>query len=122
MNIREIDGKAALSYFNASTPGTWRCGWPTTRPGWAPRRPRQWCATSGPTRWKACLRRRDNRPAQPYGGYIRRSTFDEVRVFVSQCGNTAPRDRIALPVIQFAVNPFAVVDRLSPAGSVPSVP
>ena len=105
MNIREIDGKAVLSYFNAST-GNMEVRVATTRPGWAPRRPRQWCApVSGPIRWRACPA--GGQPARAaLRGYISPgSTLDEVRVFVSQW-NTAPRDRMPYRVIQFAVNPF----------------
>jgi hypothetical protein len=49
---------------------------------------------------------RDNRLAQPYGGYISpASTLDELRVFVSQW-NTTPRGGTPYRVIQYAVHPF----------------
>ena len=37
MNLRQIGGRAVLSYFNA-TPATWRSGSPLTPPAWVPLR------------------------------------------------------------------------------------
>lgn len=106
MNIREIDGKAVLSYFNASTGNMEvRVAYDPTGLGTAPAttvvRAGEW-----PDPVESLPPPEDNRLAQPYGGYISPgSTLDEVRVFVSQW-NTAPRDRTPYRVIQFAVNPF----------------
>jgi hypothetical protein len=106
MSIREIDGKAVLSYFNASTGDMEiRVADDPTGLGSAPVttvvRHDVW-----PDPVESLPSPDDNRLAQPYGGYISPgSTLDEVRVFVSQW-NTAPRDRAPYRVIQFAVNPF----------------
>jgi len=106
MSIRQIDGKAVLSYFNASTGNMEvRVAYDPTGLGAAPVttvvRADLW-----PEPADSLPPPGDNRLAQPYGGYISPgSTIDEVRVFVSQW-NTAPRDRAPYRVIQFAVNPF----------------
>ena len=106
MNIRQIDGKTVLSYFNA-VPATWKCGSqpiPTglgTAPVTTVVRAEDWpdqptrCPTP-PTTPGPALRRICRAPG---------STLDEVRVFVSQW-NTLSRDRSPYRVIQFAVNPF----------------
>lgn len=109
LSIKQIDGKAVLSYFNASSGnmeirvaadptglGTAPVTTVVQRGDW-PQWPEPVETLPAPT---------DNRLAQPYGGYISPgSTIDEVRVFVSQW-NTSPRDRAPYRVIQFAVNPF----------------
>lgn len=106
MSIRQIDGKAVLSYFNASSGNMEvRVAYGPTGLGTAPAttvvRADAW-----PDPVDSLPATDDNRLAQPYGGYISPgSTLDEVRVFVSQW-NTAPRDRAPYRVIQFAVNPF----------------
>lgn len=106
MNIRQIDGKTVLSYFNASTGNMEvRVAYDPTGLGSAPVttvvRAGQW-----PDPVDMLPAPGDNQLAQPYGGYISPgSTLDEVRVFVSQW-NTAPRDRAPYRVLQFAVNPY----------------
>ena len=107
MSMKEIDGKAVLSYFNASTGDMEvRVANDPASLGTAPVttvvQHDEWPepAESLPPPY-------DNRLAQPYGGYISPgSTLDEVRVFVSQWNNTNPRARAPYRVIQFAVNPF----------------
>lgn len=106
MCIRQIDGKAVLSYFNAATGNMEvRVAADPTALGDAPVttvvQHDEWPepAESLPPPY-------DNRLAQPYGGYISPgSTLDELRIFVSQWDTRA---RVAAPyrVIQFAVNPF----------------
>ncbi|OMC08375.1 DUF4185 domain-containing protein [Mycobacterium sp. SP-6446] len=106
MCIRQIDGKAVLSYFNASTGNMEvRVASDPTQLGTAPVttvvQHDEWPepAESLPPPY-------DNRLAQPYGGYISPgSTLDELRIFVSQWDTRA---RVSAPyrVIQFAVNPF----------------
>jgi hypothetical protein len=105
MNLRQIDGKAVLSYFNASTGNMEvRVAAHPTGLGTAPVttvvRADTWPEPA------EVLPRQDDRLAQPYGGYISPgSTLDEVRLLVSQW-NTGPRDRAPYRVIQFAVNPY----------------
>jgi hypothetical protein len=107
MSFKQIDGKAVLSYFNATTGNMEiRVADDPTSLGTAPAttvvQHDEWPepAESLPPPY-------DNRLAQPYGGYISPgSTLDEVRVFVSQWNNTDPRARAPYRVIQFAVNPF----------------
>ncbi|MFY2862056.1 DUF4185 domain-containing protein [Mycobacterium sp. THU-M104] len=108
MDIRQVDGKTVLSYFNASTLNMEvRVADDPTSLGAAPvttvvRHEEQWPepAESLPSPF-------DNRLAQPYGGYISPgSTLDELRIFVSQWNNAEPRARAPYRVIQFAVNPF----------------
>ncbi len=104
--IRQIDGKAVLSYFNAVTDNMEvRVADDPTSLGDAPVttvvQHDEWPepAESLPPPY-------DNRLAQPYGGYISPgSTLDELRIFVSQWDTRA---RVAAPyrVIQFAVNPL----------------
>jgi hypothetical protein len=106
MSIRQIDGKAVLSYFNAGTGNMEvRVANDPTSLGTAPVttvvQHDEWPepAESLPPPY-------DNRLAQPYGGYISPgSTLDELRIFVSQWDTRA---RVSAPyrVIQFAVNPF----------------
>lgn len=106
MCIRQIDGQAVLSYFNASTGNMEvRVAANPTLLGTAPVttvvQHDEWPdpAESLPPPY-------DNRLAQPYGGYISPgSTLDELRIFVSQWDTRA---RVSAPyrVIQFAVNPF----------------
>lgn len=107
MNMKQIDGKTVLSYFNATTGNmevrvadnpTLLGSAPVTTVVVAAPWPEIADQLPAPT---------DNRLAQPYGGYISPgSTLDEVRVFVSQW-NTVPRaDNAPYRVIQFAVNPF----------------
>ena len=105
LSIRQIDGKAVLSYFNASTGNmeiriaadpTGLGAAPVTTVVRADGWPELADALPGPD---------DNTLAQPYGGYIAPgSTLDEVRVFVSQW-HTGSRERGPYRVIQFAVNP-----------------
>jgi hypothetical protein len=107
MCIRQIDGKAVLSYFNATTGNMEvRVANDPTSLGTAPVttvvQHDEWPdpAESLPPPY-------DNRLAQPYGGYISPgSTLDELRIFVSQWNNADPRARAPYRVIQFAVNPF----------------
>jgi Domain of unknown function (DUF4185) len=107
MCIRQIDGKAVLSYFNATTGDMEvRVAEDPTSLGTAPVttvvQHDEWPdpAESLPPPY-------DNRLAQPYGGYISPgSTLDELRIFVSQWNNIDPRARAPYRVIQFAVNPF----------------
>ena len=106
MCIRQIDGKAVLSYFNATTGNMEvRVANDPTSLGTAPVttvvQHDEWPdpAESLPPPF-------DNRLAQPYGGYISPgSTLDELRIFVSQWDTRA---RVSAPyrVIQFGVNPF----------------
>jgi Domain of unknown function (DUF4185) len=106
MCIRQIDGKAVLSYFNAGTGDMEvRVANDPTSLGDAPVttvvQHDEWPepAESLPAPY-------DNRLAQPYGGYISPgSTLDELRIFVSQWDTRA---RVSAPyrVIQFAVNPL----------------
>ncbi|MCV6971568.1 DUF4185 domain-containing protein [Mycobacterium bohemicum] len=106
MCFRQIDGKAVLSYFNASTGNMEvRVANDPTQLGDAPVttvvQHDEWPdpADSLPPPF-------DNRLAQPYGGYISPgSTLDELRIFVSQWDTRA---RVSAPyrVIQFAVDPF----------------
>jgi hypothetical protein len=106
MSIRQIDGKAVLSYFNASTGNMEvRVANDPTSLGAAPVttvvQHDEWPdpAESLPPPY-------DNRLAQPYGGYISPgSTLDELRIFVSQW-DTRARATAPYRVIQFAVNPF----------------
>jgi hypothetical protein len=107
MSFKEIDGKAVLSYFNASTGNMEvRVADDPTSLGTAPVttvvQHDDW-----PDPAESLPPPEDNRLAQPYGGYISPgSTLDELRVFVSQWHNTDPRARSPYRVIQFAVNPF----------------
>ncbi|WP_372513236.1 DUF4185 domain-containing protein [Mycobacterium stomatepiae] len=104
--VRQVEGKAVLSYFNASTGNMEvRVADDPTSLGEAPVttvvQHDEWPepAQSLPSPY-------DNRLAQPYGGYISPgSTLDELRIFVSQWDTRA---RVSAPyrVIQFAVNPF----------------
>lgn len=106
MSVRQLDGKAVLSYFNASTGNMeMRVANDPTGLGSAPvttvvR------AYSWPEPADSLPPPEVNQLAQPYGGYIAPgSTLDEVRVFVSQW-NTESRERGPYRVIQFVVNPF----------------
>lgn len=107
MSFKQIDGKAVLSYFNASTGNMEvRVANDPTSLGTAPVttvvQHSDWPdpAESLPPPY-------DNQLAQPYGGYISPgSTLDELRIFVSQWHNSDPRARSPYRVIQFAVNPF----------------
>ncbi len=109
MSIRQLDGKAVLSYFNATTGNMEiRVANSPTELGTAPVttvvRAVLW-----PNPAEILPSPYDNTLAQPYGGYISPgSTIDAVRVFVSQW-NTTSRDRAPYRVIQFAVNPFKPV-------------
>jgi Domain of unknown function (DUF4185) len=107
MSFKQIDGKAVLSYFNAST-GNMEvrvADDPTslsTAPVTTVVQHDDW-----PDPAESLPPPEDNRLAQPYGGYISPgSTLDELRVFVSQWHNTDPRARAPYRVLQFAVNPF----------------
>jgi D-arabinan endo alpha-(1,5)-arabinofuranosidase len=106
MSMDEIDGKAVLSYFNASTGNMeMRVADNPTGLGTAPVTTVVQ-AVLWPEPAENLPSPDDNTLAQPYGGYISPgSTLDEVRVFISQW-NTASRDRAPYRVIQFAVNPF----------------
>jgi len=107
MSFKQVDGKAVLSYFNASTGNMEvRVANDPTSLGTAPVttvvQHDEWPepAESLPPPY-------ENRLAQPYGGYISPgSTLDELRVFVSQWNNIDPRARAPYRVIQFAVNPY----------------
>jgi Domain of unknown function (DUF4185) len=107
MSFKQIDGKAVLSYFNASTGNMEvRVADDPTSLGTAPVttvvQHDDW-----PDPAESLPPPEDNRLAQPYGGYISPgSTLDELRVFVSQWHNSDPRARAPYRVIQFAVNPF----------------
>jgi len=107
MSFKQVDGKAVLSYFNAST-GNMEvrvADDPTsldTAPVTTVVQHDDW-----PDPAESLPPPEDNRLAQPYGGYISPgSTLDELRVFVSQWRNSDPRSRAPYRVIQFAVNPF----------------
>lgn len=107
MSVRQIDGKAVLSYFNATTGNMEvRVAAHPTGLGTAPVTTVVFAA-DWPDRPDDLPPPHDNRLAQPYGGYISPgSTIDEVRVFISQW-NTLPRgDNAPYRVIQFAVNPL----------------
>jgi hypothetical protein len=107
MSFKQIEGKAVLSYFNASTGNMEvRVADDPTSLGTAPVttvvQHDDW-----PDPAESLPLPEDNRLAQPYGGYISPgSTLDELRVFVSQWHNSDPRARAPYRVIQFAVNPF----------------
>ena len=107
MSFKQIEGKAVLSYFNASTGNMEvRVADDPTSLGTAPVttvvQHDDW-----PDPAESLPPPQDNRLAQPYGGYISPgSTLDELRVFVSQWHNSDPRARAPYRVIQFAVNPF----------------
>ncbi|MGA8546050.1 MAG: DUF4185 domain-containing protein [Mycobacterium sp.] len=107
MSFQQIEGKAVLSYFNASTGNMEvRVADDPTSLGTAPVttvvQHDDW-----PDPAESLPPPEDNRLAQPYGGYISPgSTLDELRVFVSQWHNSDPRARAPYRVIQFAVNPF----------------
>jgi hypothetical protein len=106
MCVRQIEGKAVLSYFNASNGNMEvRVADDPTSLGSAPVttvvQHDEW-----PDPAESLPPPNDNRLAQPYGGYISPgSTLDELRIFVSQWDTRA---RVSAPyrVIQFAVNPF----------------
>ena len=106
MCIRQIEGKAVLSYFNSDTGNMEvRVANDPTLLGDAPVttlvQHDDW-----PEPAESLPPPNDNRLAQPYGGYISPgSTLDELRIFVSQWDTRA---RVSAPyrVIQFAVNPF----------------
>ncbi|MCV7125926.1 DUF4185 domain-containing protein [Mycobacterium lacus] len=107
MCIRQIDGRAVLSYFNAST------GDMEVRVATDPRFLGDAPVTTvvqhdeWPEPPESLPPPYDNRLAQPYGGYISPgSTLDELRIFVSQWNNIDPRASAPYRVIQFAVNPF----------------
>ncbi|MEO3758516.1 DUF4185 domain-containing protein [Mycobacterium sp. B14F4] len=106
MSIRQVDGEAVLSYFNATTGNMeMRVADDPTLLGSAPVTTVV-VATDWPDPVEHLGPPENNRLAQPYGGYISPgSTLDEVRVFVSQW-NTGPRGGSPYRVIQFAVNPF----------------
>jgi hypothetical protein len=107
MSIKQIDGKAVLSYLNTTTGDMEvRVADDPTRLGTAPVttvvKPADW-----PDPAESLPPPDDNRLAQPYGGYISPgSTLDELRIFISQWNNAQPRARAPYRVIQFAVNPF----------------
>ncbi|WP_343601886.1 DUF4185 domain-containing protein [Mycobacterium sp.] len=110
MSFQQVDGKAVLSYFNASTGNMEvRVADDPTSLGTAPVttvvQHGDWPEWPEPA--ESLPPPYDNRLAQPYGGYISPgSTLDELRVFVSQWHTADPRDRAPYRVIQFAVNPF----------------
>lgn len=107
MSIKQIDGKAVLSYLNMTTGDMEvRVADDPTGLGTAPVtsvvRPIEW-----PDPPETLPPPEDNRLSQAYGGYISPgSTLDELRIFVSQWHNVDPRSRAPYRVIQFAVNPF----------------
>lgn len=106
MSIRLIDGKAVLSYFNATTGNMeMRVADDPTQLGTAPVTTVVY-ASDWPDPAETLPPPEVNRLAQPYGGYISpASTLDEVRVFISQW-NTRPRGGTPYRVIQYAVNPL----------------
>ncbi|MCP9275735.1 DUF4185 domain-containing protein [Mycolicibacterium sp. CAU 1645] len=107
MNMKQIDGKTVLSYFNASTGNMEvRVANDPTQLGSAPVTTVV-VAAPWPDVADQLPPPTDNRLAQPYGGYLSPgSTLDELRVFISQW-NTAPAaDNAPYRVIQYAVNPF----------------
>ena len=108
MSCQQIDGKAVLSYFNASTGNMEiRVADDPTSLGTAPVTTVVQHVDEWPEPAESLPPPYDNRLAQPYGGYISPgSTLDELRVFVSQWHNSDPRARAPYRVIQFAVNPF----------------
>lgn len=106
MCIRQIDGRAVLSYFNAST------GNMEVRVAANPTLLGDAAVTTvvqhdeWPDPAESLPPPQDNRLAQPYGGYISPgSTLDELRIFVSQW-DTRPRVNAPYRVIQYAVDPF----------------
>ncbi|VEG58218.1 putative secreted protein [Mycolicibacterium aurum] len=105
MSVRQIDGDAVLSYFNASTGNMEiRVADAPTGLGTAPVTTVV-VAAPWPDPVEVLPPPQDNRLAQPYGGYISpSSTPDAVRVFVSQW-NTTARGGTPYRVIQYAVNP-----------------
>jgi hypothetical protein len=107
MNVRQIEGKTVLSYFNNTTGNMEvRVANDPTGLGTAPVTT---VVVGGdwPDPAESLPPPYDNRLAQPYGGYISPgSTLDELRIFVSQWNNIEPRARAPYRVIQFAVNPF----------------
>lgn len=107
MSFKQIDGKAVLSYFNASTGNMEvRVANDPTALGTAPVTTVVW-HSDWPDPADSLPPPYDNQLAQPYGGYISPgSTLDELRIFVSQWHNSDPRARSPYRVIQFAVNPF----------------
>jgi Domain of unknown function (DUF4185) len=108
MSFKQVDGKAVLSYFNATTGNMEiRVAEDPTSLGTAPVTTVVQHQDEWPEPAESLPPPYDNRLAQPYGGYISPgSTLDELRVFVSQWNNTDPRARAPYRVIQFAVNPF----------------
>ena len=106
MCVRQIDGKAVLSYFNSTTGNMEvRVADDPTLLGDAPVttvvQHDEW-----PEPAETLPPPYDNRLAQPYGGYLSPgSTLDELRIFVSQ-SDTRARVNAPYRVIQFAVNPF----------------
>ncbi|QIV85376.1 DUF4185 domain-containing protein [Mycolicibacterium frederiksbergense] len=106
LSVRQIDGKTVLSYFNAGTGNMEvRVAADPTKLGSAPVTTVV-VGSPWPDRPEDLPAPRDNRLAQPYGGYISpASTLDDLRVFVSQW-NTTPRGGTPYRVIQYAVHPF----------------
>ncbi len=107
MNLRQIDGKTVLSYFNASSGNMEvRVADGPTGLGGAPVTTVV-VASDWPERADELGPPSDNRLAQPYGGYISPgSTLDELRVFISQWNTLPQADNAPYRVIQFAVNPL----------------
>jgi hypothetical protein len=107
MNVRQVDGKAVLSYFNASTGNMEvRVADDPTRLGTAPATTVVF-AGKWPEPADLLPPPEDIQLAQPYGGYISPgSTLDELRVLVSQWNTTPGGDNSPYRVIQYAVNPF----------------
>lgn len=107
MNMKQIDGKTVLSYFNASTGNMEvRVAFDPTQLGSAPVTTVV-VAAPWPDVADQLPPPSDNRLAQPYGGYISPgSTLDEVRVFVSQWNTVPAADNAPYRVIQYAVNPY----------------
>jgi hypothetical protein len=107
ISFTQIDGKAVLSYFDATTGNMEvRVADDPVALGTAPVttvvQHDEW-----PEPAESLPGAGDNRLAQPYGGYISPgSTLEELRVFVSQWHNNDPQARAPYRVIQFAVNPF----------------
>ena len=107
LSLRQIDGAAVLSYFNASTGNMEvRVAANPAGLGTAPVTTVVYGA-DWPEPADSLPPPDDNRLAQPYGGYISPgSTLDELRIFISQWDNVDPRARAPYRVIQFAVNPI----------------
>jgi hypothetical protein len=107
MSIKQVDGMAVLSYFNATNGDMEvRVAPDPTALGSAPVTTVVQHDDEWPDPPESLPSPYDNRLSQPYGGYISPgSTLDELRIFVSQWDTQARQDG-PYRVIQYAVNPF----------------